>query len=213
VTGILVLAKEPVPGRSKTRLCPPLEPDEAAEVAEAALATTLDVVARARTPARTLVLDGRPGRWLPGGFRTIPQRGDGQAERMANAFADAGGPALLIGMDSPQVTPALLERGIARLGQHGVDAVLGLAEDGGYWAIGLVRPDARVFAGLPMSRGDTGRLQLERLRGLGLRTRLLPPLRDVDRFDDALAVANDAPGTPFAATVARFSHGGRTVGR
>jgi uncharacterized protein len=213
VTGILVLAKEPVPGRSKTRLCPPLEPDQAAEVAEAALATTLDVVARAQTAVRTLVLDGRPGRWLPGGFRTIEQRGDGQAERMANAFADAGGPTLLIGMDSPQVTPALLDRAVARLGEHGVDAVLGPAEDGGYWAIGLVRPDARVFAGLPMSRADTGRLQLERLRGLGLRTRLLPPLRDVDRFDDAVAVAHDAPGTPFAAAVARFSHGGLTVGR
>ncbi len=205
MTRILVLAKEPAPGRSKTRLCPPLRPHQAAEVAEAALVTTLDAVAATRTRRPTLVLDGRAGNWLPPGFRVTLQRGDGQAERIANAFADAGGPALLIGMDSPQVTPELLDEAVATLVAPGVDAVLGPAEDGGYWAVGLRRADPRVFAAVPMSRPDTGRIQLERLNHLGLRTRLLPVLRDVDRFEDALAVALRAPGTPFADTMGRLS--------
>jgi uncharacterized protein len=213
VTRILVLAKEPAPGRSKTRLCPPLEPRQAAEVAEAALVTTLDAVAGAASPARTLVLDGVPGPWMRPGFRVAPQRGDGQAERLANAFVDAGGPALLIGMDSPQVTAALLDDAVAALRAPAVDAVLGPAEDGGYWAIGLNRPDPRVFAGVPMSRPDTGRRQLERLHRLGLRTRLLPVLRDVDHFDDAVAVARSAPGTRFADTVGRLARVQRVAAR
>lgn len=205
MTRILVLAKEPAPGRSKTRLCPPLCPHQAAEVAEAALVTTLDAVGATRTGRPTLVLDGQAGIWLPPGVHVTRQRGNGQAERIANAFADAGGAALLIGMDSPQVTAELLDEAVATLAQPGVDAVLGPAEDGGYWAIGLRRADPRVFADVPMSRSDTGRIQLERLNSVGLRTRLLPILRDVDRFEDALAVALRAPGTPFADMMGRLA--------
>jgi hypothetical protein len=212
VTEILVLAKEPAPGRTKTRLCPPLAPTQAADVALAALVTTLAAVTRARGRRRTLVLDGAPGRWLPPRYRIMPQRGEGQAARMANAFADAGGPALLIGMDSPQVTPGLLDDSVATLDAPTVDAVLGLAEDGGYWAIGLARPDPRVFAHVPMSTAETGRIQLVRLRRLGLRTALLPPLRDVDTFDDAVAVARCVPSTRFARTVQQLADAHRAAG-
>ena len=87
-----------------------------------------------------LVLDGAPGAVAarPAG-RSSPQRGDGLAERLAAAFADAGGPAFLVGMDTPQVTPALLAPGCAALER--ADAVFGPALDGGYWAIGLRAPD------------------------------------------------------------------------
>jgi uncharacterized protein len=205
MTAILVLAKAPAPGRSKTRLCPPLDPEQAAAVAEAALVTTLDAVSAARATRRILVLEGEPGSWLPPGIEVIPQRGADHAERLASAFTDAGAPALLIGMDSPQVTPAMLDDAVEELAGAGVDAVLGPAEDGGWWAIGLRHADGRVFAGVPMSRSDTGRRQLDRLEHLGLRTRLLPELRDVDHFPDAVAVAARAPGTPFAETVGRLA--------
>lgn len=204
MTAILVLAKAPVPGRSKTRLCPPLDLEEAAAVAEASLVTTLDAVSAAHATCRILVLDGEPGPWLPASIEVMPQRGAGHAARLASAFADAGAPAVLIGMDSPQVTAAMLDHAIDVLAGGGADAVLGLAEDGGWWAIGLHSVDDRVFAGVPMSRPDTGRRQLERLEHLGLRTRLLPRLRDVDRYADAVAVAAMAPGTPFAETVGRL---------
>jgi uncharacterized protein len=205
MTAILVLAKAPIAGRSKTRLCPPLDLEEAAAVAEASLVTTLDAVSSARATRRVLVLEGEPGPWLPASIDVIPQRGSGHAARLASAFADAGAPAVLIGMDSPQVTATMLDQAIDMLAGVGTDAVLGPAVDGGWWAIGLHRVDGRVFAGVPMSRADTGRRQLDRLECLGLRTRLLPRLRDVDHYADAVAVAAMAPETPFAETVGRLA--------
>jgi rSAM/selenodomain-associated transferase 1 len=200
---LLVIAKAPEPGRSKTRLCPPCTPEEAAFLAEAALADTLAAAAAAPVHARrVLVLDGDPGTWLPAGWDVMPQRGEGLDERLANAFADAGGPALLVGMDTPQVTPSMLTRSLATLLAPGVDAVLGPAPDGGFWSVGLRRPDPKVFVGVPMSAGGTLEAQRRRLRALGLRRRELLALRDVDTFTDAVAVAGDAPGTRFAAALA-----------
>ncbi len=200
---LLVLAKAPVAGRAKTRMCPPLTPGAAVALALAALEDTLAAAAACgQAHRRVLVLDGEAGPWLPPGFEVLAQRGDGLAERLASAFADIGGPALAIGMDTPQVTPALLDAALARLAAPGIDAVLGPATDGGYWAIGLRRPDPAVFADVPMSDARTGALQLARLEALRLGCAELAPLRDVDTFADALAVAELVPGSRFAAAVA-----------
>jgi len=198
IPALLVIAKAPVPGRVKTRLCPPCTPEQAARLARAALEDTLAACDATGVRRRVLVFDGRPGAWLPRGWSVVPQRGDGLAERLASAFADAG-PGFLVGMDTPQLTPALLRRGLAALG--GADAAFGPAEDGGYWGIGLRAPDAAAFAGVPMSRGDTGAHQRARLRSLGLRTVDLPRLRDVDDIAAAHAAAAAAPGTRFAAAL------------
>jgi len=211
---LLVIAKAPVAGRSKTRLCPPLTPTEAAAVAEAALVDTLAAVAATPASRRVLVLDGVPGPWLERGFEVVPQRGDGLAARLGAAFADVGEPALLVGMDTPQLTPALLEAALARLAAPGTDAVLGPAPDGGYWAIGLRAPDPEVFAGVPMSSAGTAAAQRERLAQLGLTVGELEALRDVDTFADARAVAAQAPGTRFAAAVGALraaQDGGRSA--
>jgi uncharacterized protein len=197
MTALLVIAKAPAPGRVKTRLCPPCTPAEAAELAAAALADTLAAAARSRRATRrVLVLEGEPGPWVPAGFDVVPQAGDGLAERLASAFAGIAGPAFLVGMDTPQVTPALLDAGIAALDR--ADAALGLALDGGYWGIGLRRPEPAAFDAVPMSTSETGAAQRVRLAELGLRTTFLPPLRDVDTIDDAGAVAAQAPGSRFA---------------
>ncbi|MFE0102501.1 DUF2064 domain-containing protein [Streptomyces sp. NPDC059009] len=103
-----MIAKEPRPGRVKTRLTPPFTPEEAAELAEAALCDTLRAVAATPARRRVLVLDGTPGPWLPPGFDVVPQCPGGLDARLAAAFAGCDGPALLIGMDTPQVTPDLL---------------------------------------------------------------------------------------------------------
>jgi rSAM/selenodomain-associated transferase 1 len=200
MSALVVIAKAPVAGRSKTRLTPPCTPEEAAALAEAALADTLAAVAATPAARHVVVLEGRPGPWLPAGFEVIGQRGSGLGERLAAALRDVGGPALVVGMDSPQVTPALLADGLTRL--DGADAVLGAAPDGGYWAIGLRRADDAVFAGVPMSTPTTCAVQRVRLRALGLTTRELPPLRDVDEIEDAFVVATAAPNTSFARTLA-----------
>jgi uncharacterized protein len=198
---LLVIAKEPVPGRVKTRLSPPCTPAQAAWLARAALEDTLAAaLAVQRDARRVLVLDGEPGAWIPDGFEVIPQRGDGLAERLAAAFDDAGAPAFLVGMDTPQVTPELLETGLDAVLAD--DAVFGAALDGGYWGIGLREADARAFDGVPMSEDNTGAVQRARLAILGLRTAILPPLRDIDTIADARAVAREAPDGRFAAALA-----------
>ncbi len=200
---LLVIAKDPRPGRAKTRLCPPCVPEQAARLAAAALADTLDVVARTPAARRVLVLDGDPGRWRRAGLEIIPQRGDGLAQRLAAAFADVDEPALLVGMDTPQLTSELLADGLRALADY--DAVLGPARDGGYWSVGLRRPHERAFHEIPMSCATTLARQRERFAHLGLATYEQPALRDVDTIADAWAVAAAAPRSRFAAALARVA--------
>jgi len=210
---IIVLAKAPVAGRVKTRLCPPATPREAADLAAAALLDTLDATA-AVPDARTLVAftgrltdAARAGalRASLGRARTTVQRGDGLGARIVAAHEDAadrwpGAPTLQLGMDTPQVDAALLSGCLLRLAD--ADAVLGPAPDGGWWALGLRDPRAAAAIGdVPTSRADTGERTLYALRAAGLRVGLLPELTDVDTADDAVAVAADAPGSRFAAAV------------
>jgi rSAM/selenodomain-associated transferase 1 len=187
MTVALVLAKAPVPGRVKTRLCPPLSPIEAAGVAEAALADTLDAVARCAADRLVVALDGAPGPWLPPGFEVIPQRGHGLDERLAAAWDDIAGPGVQVGMDTPQLLPAHLDAALASLLDH--DAALGLAPDGGWWAIALRRAEPSCFLGVPMSTSSTGSAQRQRLLELGLSVATLPVLRDIDTVADLSAVA------------------------
>jgi uncharacterized protein len=204
VSHVLVMAKAPAPGRVKTRLCPPCSPDEAALVAEAALVTTLAAVAASRASRRIVALAGPPGPWLPPGFEVLHPRGDGFAERLANAWADAGTGGIQIGMDTPQVSPADLDGALETLAAPGTDAVLGLAEDGGWWVIGLrYAPTAahELFRGVPMSTPVTGAAQLARLRRLGLRVTVVGRHRDIDTWADATAVAATMPATPFAEAI------------
>lgn len=193
---ITVIAKAPIPGRVKSRLCPPCSPEQAAEIAIAALADTFDALDTVRdnidgAPVdRYLLLDGEPQAWMPNRYAPIRQRGDGLGERLRNGFAELGAGAV-VGMDTPYVAH-LLDRAVDWLAAG--TNVLGLAEDGGYWMIGLCAGglDALddVFRNIPMSTPNTGDIQLERLRELGLPVELLPSARDLDTFDDLRAVAS-----------------------
>jgi glycosyltransferase A (GT-A) superfamily protein (DUF2064 family) len=201
-TQLLVVTKAPVPGRSKTRLTPPCTPEQAAAIAAAAVADTLDAVREAPVARRVVALDGPPGGLDLTGCDVVPQVGGDLGTRLAAAFADAmrAGPAptLLIGMDTPQVTPALLAACLDRLVAAGPgSAVLGASPDGGWWALGLhSAAPAAVLAAVPMSRADTGARTRAALEDAGLAVLDLPELTDVDHFPDALAVAaRCAPGS------------------
>jgi glycosyltransferase A (GT-A) superfamily protein (DUF2064 family) len=213
LTILLVMAKAPVPGLVKTRLCPPATPVEAARIAAAALLDTLETV-RATRLVPVLACAGRPADGVAGarlraalaGWTVLPQRGTGLADRLANAHADTaaafpGHPVLQIGMDTPQVTAEQLTAAAGRLESSG--GVLGAAVDGGWWALGLRDPaHAAALRGVPMSTPETGRLTLAGLTARGLRIAALPVLRDVDEWADALAVAAAVPGSRFARAVA-----------
>jgi hypothetical protein len=207
---LVVIAKEPVAGRVKTRLCPPFSSDQAAALAEAALHDTLASVAQTAAADKTLALDGNPGDWLPAGMRVMPQRGTGLDERLAAAFTDAqrhdGLPVLLIGMDTPQVSAELLTRcAVLLLMPGGPDAVLGPATDGGWWALGLRNARPELLCGVPMSSPETGAAQRQRLTASGLSVGDLPTLTDVDDEASAWEVAAAAPGTRFARTLASLA--------
>jgi rSAM/selenodomain-associated transferase 1 len=204
----MVIAKAPEPGRVKTRLCPPCTPGQAATLAAAALEDTFAAAAAVRDVRRVLVLSGPAGPWIPPGFEVVPQRGGGLDERLASAFSDVldgvSGPALLVGMDTPQLTAALLDTAFDALSAPGIGAVLGPALDGGWWGVGLRRPEPMAFLGVPMSTSVTCREQRRRLRALGLRVADLPALVDVDDIGTATEVARLAPLTCFAAALANL---------
>jgi uncharacterized protein len=204
-SALVVLAKAPVPGRSKTRLSPPLTHADAALVAEACLGDTLEAVTATPISRKVIVLEGRAGAWMPPGIEVVPQRGGDLADRLNGAFEDAGTPALLIGMDTPQVSAARLSGALRALSSPGVDAVLGLTPDGGYWAVGLRGPRSDVFSGVPMSTRWTGTAQLDRFARLGLRCHLLPQLRDIDYFSDAIDVAKQVPESQLAGMIRQIT--------
>ncbi len=197
MTHVIVMAKSPVPGQVKTRLCPPFSPAEAAAIAEAALADTLDAVAACGAGRLIVALDGAPGPWLPAGFHIVPQVAGPFDRRLTAAWAAAGGPGVQIGMDTPQVTAGLLDDALSSL--DATPAALGLAVDGGWWAIALRRPDARMFVGVPMSTGGTGAAQRQRLDELGLDVTSLPALVDLDTIADLPAVTESGTAIRTAA--------------
>jgi glycosyltransferase A (GT-A) superfamily protein (DUF2064 family)/SAM-dependent methyltransferase len=194
---VVILAKEPKPGFVKTRLQTRFTPGEAAQLAAAAVRDTQRAVRASRIPRRILCWDGDPLDFTDG-FEVVRQRAGTLNDRLAGAFGDIvrqrSARVLLIGMDTPQITNALLDAD-----WEDCDAVLGLSEDGGFWAIGLRVPDAaQVFAGIEMSTTHTGSAQLARLLSLGHSVKLLPPLRDIDEPADAAHVANRFPGLEFS---------------
>jgi len=215
---LMVIAKEPVPGRVKTRLSPPFTPQQAAALARASLLDTLEAVRRTPADHRVLVLDGKAGPWLPrrlhDAFTIVPQAAGTLDVRLAAAFATVAsadpGPALLIGMDTPHVTADLLAKGLIALAADAdADAVFGPAQDGGFWALGLREPaHPRVeglLVGVPMSRTDTGRIQHDRLVSADLRISILQTLRDIDEAADARAAAEHIPGSRFAQLLDRIA--------
>ena len=107
-------------------------------------------------------------------------------------------------MDTPQVTPGLLAAAAEPLVSRTADATFGMAEDGGFWLLGLRELDPGLILGVPMSQPDTGPKQLARLERAGLRVTMLPQLTDVDTVREAEHVAAATPGSRFAACMARL---------
>ncbi|CDO86886.1 glycosyltransferase involved in cell wall biogenesis [Mycobacterium triplex] len=194
---LLVVAKAPEPGLAKTRLAATVGDRVAAEIAAAALLDTLDAVAAAAVSSRVVALtgdlDAAAGamqiRQRLESFTVIEQRGDGFADRLANAHADAaeGFPVLQIGMDTPQVTAELLTDCARRL--LAAPAVLGPADDGGWWVLGVRSPAmAECLRTVPMSVPDTADLTRKALLDNGIDVVSLPQLSDFDVVADVATV-------------------------
>jgi rSAM/selenodomain-associated transferase 1 len=211
-SALIIFAKAPIPGQVKTRLCPPLSPDEAASLHGSIV---LDMLERSSPPTHTLPLrGGREGRgWdrfiacLPSpdhvffrileerqGVRLLPQTGDDLGARMAHALADIFAQgyrrALVIGTDLPTLPGSVFGEALALLDTH--DVVLGPAHDGGYYLIGLRKPAPELFAGMPWSTDQVLALTQTKAAAAGLKTALLPVRRDLDTLDDLMALTAEA---------------------
>lgn len=200
---LVVIAKAPVPGTVKTRLCPPYTLEQAAALAAASVADLIAAVTATPAARRVLLVDGHHP--APPGWEVLAQRGEGLAARLAHAYQDLARPGhatLIVAGDTPQASPAMLASAAACLHGEPVDAVFGPTDDGGFWALGLRDPaHGELLLGVPMSTATTGERTLAALRAHGLRVGLLPRLRDVDTAGDAAAVASAYPHTGFAAAV------------
>jgi len=222
---LLVLAKAPVPGLVKTRMCPPATPAQAAGISAAMLLDTLRAVRAVPGAQAVLALAGDLTLGVARaelaaalrGVRVVGQRGSSLGERIAAAHEDTaallpGVPVLQLGGDTPQVAPDLLRSCWRTL--RGADAVLGPATDGGWWALGLHDPAlAAAIVDVPTGRPDTGERTALALRRRGCRVSMLPWLSDVDTVADALRVARTVPGSRFAAAIAPIVAAGNSTFR
>ena len=215
MTAIVVMAKACLPGKVKTRLYPALSYEQAAELAAASLDDTLAAALALPANRRILAFDGVEPPVTAAAFEIAPQVSGGLDERLAAIFDSLTEPALLVGMDTPQLSATLLGP-VFTDWDNTTDAWFGPAHDGGFWALalGLPRPGRSrgdLIRGVPMSVAHTGASQLARLRNDGLRVRQLPMLTDVDTIADADLVALVAPHSRFAATLLAMRPAGPTV--
>ncbi len=206
---LAVIAKAPLPGRAKTRLSPPCTPEQAAAIAGALLADVLDVARHVPGVRLVVLFDGDPGPWLPDGVSVVHQRAGALDQRLEHAFHDLASPALIVAADA-DIDVADIDALADPLVSGAADAALGPADDGGYWAIGLTRPVRGAVRGIPMNTAHTGAAQLDRLRQLGLRVHVGPRRRDVDTFDDALAVAAARPAAHLVTCLAELGLAARS---
>ena len=194
-TALIVFAKAPIPGEVKTRLCPPLDPDEAASLHGTLV---LDAVERAKGLAgASLYVAGAPdlahpffkvleGRY---GAKLLPQRGPDLGARMKwamqDAFEQGAEDVLLTGTDLPTLPRARLMESLTLIKKH--DVVLGPTADGGYYLIGLRKMVPALFEGIGWSTASVFADTKKKIEDAGLSLGLLPECRDLDTLEDLKA--------------------------
>lgn len=207
---LLVVAKQPAAGQTKTRLCPPLNGAAAAALYECFLRDTLDLMRQVPEVRRVIgyLPEGAEGyfRALAPDMDLALQRGADLGERLANLLDDAlaagAQQAVVMDSDSPSLPAACLRQAFAALdGPH--DLVLGPCDDGGYYLIGMKRPHLRLLREVPMSTPNVVRETLALAEGLGLRTALLPTWYDIDTAVELVRLQRELAAAPEACPATR----------
>jgi rSAM/selenodomain-associated transferase 1 len=197
---LIVFAKAPIEGYVKTRLCPPLTPDEAASLHGSLVLDLLERCQALKGCDRILAGAPTPDHPFFGAMKTrfnIPiwdQVGDDLGARMAHAFQSAFGlpyqSVIIIGTDIPGITGPLISMAFKSLQQH--DIVLGPTVDGGYSLIGLRSPTPELFEQIPWSTDAVFSLTQEKANAQGLSVKTLPMLRDLDTVEDLQAFIKES---------------------
>lgn len=192
-SALIVFAKHPVPGRVKTRLTPPLTPEEAAELYRCMLLDTLAKV-RALPHVRGYLFYQEEPAALPyfqgiaADFVLLPQQGYDLGARMAGAFREVLSRGhqrvVIVGTDAPDLPAAYLHQAFRAVAEESVDVVFGPSSDGGYYLLALKTLPDCLFEGIAWSTGTVLAESLARAEEAGLRGYLLPEWHDVDTAED-----------------------------
>ncbi len=190
---ICVMAKAPAPGRVKTRLCPPLSHDEAADLASAFLIDVWRAAANLQGVTTLLSYHGNRNEFPAelNAVHSFPQRdGDlgARIEHTARTGLEHGDMVLVIGSDLPGLSAPYLQTARNTLLNH--DAVLGPSRDGGFYLIGMRQCPVGLLADLPWSAPQTHQATLERLVERGYDVAHAPRFDDVDTVEDLTALRN-----------------------
>jgi rSAM/selenodomain-associated transferase 1 len=188
---LVIMAKEPAVGQTKTRLCPPLTPTEAAALYEAMLRDTIGLVAGLE--GVRLAIAVTPPEATDSFRRISPVEaillpvagadiGNCLNQVLGRLLADGHSQAIALNSDGPTLPAAYLRQAIVRL--NGADVVLGPSEDGGYYLIGLKQPRPELFRGIEWSSQRVTAQTLARAEAMGLSVALLPRWYDVDTAAD-----------------------------
>jgi rSAM/selenodomain-associated transferase 1 len=201
---LVIFAKAPIPGEVKTRLCPPLTPDEAATLHGSFV---LDMLERTKVAVAKLQLPFHrflacaPSSALAffkimeerQGIRLLDQVGEDLGERMhrtcVDLFAKGYEQVIIVGTDIPTLPLTVYQEAFAMLGRSNV--VLGPALDGGYYLIGLSQPAEKLFAGVPWSTDRVLAVTQQQAKTLGLSVGLTTAWRDVDTIADLQALITE----------------------
>lgn len=196
---VVVFAKAPIVGEVKTRLCPPLTPDEAASLHGSLVMDMLERCQAVKGCDR--ILAGSPDRTHPffkameGRFKVKlwEQVGEDLGARMARTFQDGLESSyhslMIVGTDIPGITSQMMTQALTALTEH--DLVLGPTVDGGYYLIGLRKHVPELFQGIPWSTDQVYARTEQKAKALGLSLKILPTLRDIDTIEDLQAVTRD----------------------
>lgn len=192
-----VFARPPVPGRVKTRLAAALTPRLACDLYAACLDDALAAARGAAADERWVYWAEPPERAdPPAGFRARLQRGANLGDRLASAFDELiqmpGDRVLILGADCPELDAARLEQAFQELER--TDLVLGPTRDGGYYLVGLARPERRLFEGVTWGGERVLEQTRERAVAAGLEAALLEPLEDIDTPADVVRFIERACG-------------------
>jgi uncharacterized protein len=203
---VAIMAKVPIAGAVKTRLCPPLRPNEAATLARCFLQDRVDQLA-ALPLGEPMVAFTPPGQaaavrsLVPPKVRLIPQAGEDLGARLDRVLTDllaegyAG--AIAVDADSPTLPSAYLEAACCHLQEGRADVVIGPSEDGGYYLIGLRQPAPALFRTMAWSTPAVLPETLARVGEARLRLHLLPAWFDVDRGADLERLLAPPPEEAF----------------
>lgn len=185
LNALIVVAKRPAPGKTKTRLCPPLTPELASALYESFLFDTLDQMRQVTNSHHVIAyLDEQDYfQRLAPDFELIPQEGDDLGERLDHAltsYLSRGYERVVImDSDSPTLPPHYLSQAFDVL-SDGADVVLGPCDDGGYYLIGIKRPAPRLLREVHMSTPTVAAETIALAKEEGLKLISLPTWYDVD---------------------------------